>query len=85
MEPAPFLPESLGDGVDEGGDVVVRPRLDLGDALRRRNDRSLADRIDRLAGTMPVSAHPSSAASSTSSQRASFASSDQIADMAGRE
>jgi hypothetical protein len=34
---------------------------------------------------MPVSAQPSSAASSTSNQRASLASSDQIADMAGRE
>ena len=49
VKPAPLLPEPLGDRVDEGGDVVVRPRLDLGDALRRRNDRSLANRFDRLA------------------------------------
>ena len=49
VEPAPLLAEPLGDRVDEGGDVVVRPRLDLGDALRRRNDGSLANRVDRLA------------------------------------
>ena len=39
----------------------------------------------RSAGTTPASAHPSSAASSTSSQRASLPSSDQILAMAGRE
>jgi hypothetical protein len=36
-------------------------------------------------GTAPTSAHPSRAASSTSSQRRSFVSSDQIADIAGRQ
>ena len=85
MEPAPLLAELLGDRVDECGDVVVRARLDLRDALgvgatARARIASTASR-----GTTPVSAHPSSAASSTSSQRRSFASSDQIADMAGRE
>ena len=85
VEPAPLLAELLRDRVDERGDVVVRPRLDLRHPLGGRRDRPRADRVDRLRGTTPVSAHPSSAASSTSSHRASFASSDQIVDMAGRE
>ena len=49
VKPAPLLAEPLGDRVDEGGDVVVRPRLDLRNALRRRNDGPLANRLDRLA------------------------------------
>ena len=49
VEPAPLVAELLGDRVDERGDVVVRPRLDLGHALRRRRDRPRADRLDRLA------------------------------------
>ena len=85
MEPTTLLAEPFGDRVDEGGDVVVRLSLDLGDTLGRRT--TARSRIASIAarGTTPVSAHPSSAASSTSSQRASLASSDQIADMAGRE
>ena len=56
-------------------------------ATRSGVGASARSRIASIAsrGTTPVSAHPSSAASSTSSQRAIFASSDQIADMAGRE
>ena len=49
VEPAPLLAEPLGDGVDERGDVVVGPRLDLRDALGRRNDGARANRLDRLA------------------------------------
>jgi hypothetical protein len=49
VKPAPLLPEALGDRVDEGGDVVVRPRFDLRNALRRRNVGPLANRLDRLA------------------------------------
>jgi len=37
------------------------------------------------AGTAPTSAHPSSAASSTSSQRANLLSSDQVPVISGRE
>jgi hypothetical protein len=33
MEPAALGPEVLGDRVDEGGRVVIRYLLDLGDAL----------------------------------------------------
>ena len=51
VEPAPLLAETLGDGVDEGGDVVVRARLDLGDALRaserRARSRIVVDRLAR--------------------------------------
>ena len=36
VEPAALLAELLGDGVDEGGGVVVERRLELGDPLRRR-------------------------------------------------
>ena len=85
VEEAAFLAQPLGDGVDECGDVVVRLALDLGHACRRRHDRALADRVDRLAGTAPTSAQPSRAASSTSSQRRSFSPSDQMWLMAGRE
>ena len=48
MEPAPLLTELLRHGVHEGGDVVVRPRLDLGDAIRRGCDGSLADSRGRV-------------------------------------
>ena len=86
VEPAALLAELLGDGVDEGGDVV----LGLAPRSRRRaraSGRVAPARIASTAsrGTTPSSAQPSSAASSTSSQRASLASSDQIAAMAGRE
>ena len=86
VEPAPFRAELVGDRVDEGGEVVVRLLLDLGDALRRRRvclGANLA-RPPRRA-RRPTSAQPSSAASSTSSQRSSLPSSDQILAMAGRE
>ena len=36
VEPAASGPEALGHGVDEGGKVVLRPLLDLGDPLWRR-------------------------------------------------
>ena len=38
VEPAALLAELLGDGVDEGGGVVVQRRLELGDPLRARRD-----------------------------------------------
>ena len=86
MEPAPVLAEALGDGVDERGDVVVRLALDLGHALRRTAAaRRTGSRATASPGTTPTSPQPSSAASSTSSHPASFASSDQIWVMAGRE
>ena len=86
VEPAALVAELLGDGVDERGDVVLGSRFDLGDALGRRDRRARADRVDRGARDgCRCSAQPSSAASSTSSQRANLASSDQIAAMAGRE
>ena len=49
VEQAALLAEPLGDRVDEGGDVVVRLALDLGDPLGRRHDGALADRGDGLA------------------------------------
>jgi hypothetical protein len=64
---------------------VVRLALDLGHALGRRQDDALADRRDILCETVPTSAQPSSAASSTSSQRRNFSPSDQMWLMAGRE
>ena len=39
VEPAALLAELLGDGVDEGGRVVVERRLELGHALRARRSR----------------------------------------------
>ena len=48
VEPAPLLAEPLGGGVDERRDIVVRLALDLGHALRRRQDDVLADRGDVL-------------------------------------
>ena len=53
VEEAALLAEPLGDGVDEGRDVVVRLPLDLGDALGRRHDGTLANRRDRLARYCP--------------------------------
>ena len=40
VEPAALLAEPVLDGVDEGGEVVVRLALELGDPLRRRRDRA---------------------------------------------
>ena len=85
VHPAPLRPELLGDGVDERGEVVVGRQLDLGDALGRRRRRAGADRGDVGGRDAPTSAQPSSAASSTSSQRASLPSSDQIRLISGRE
>ena len=85
MEPAALFAQLLGDGVDEGGDVVLGSRFDLGDALGVGTVAPARIASTAARGTVPFSAHPSSAASSTSSQRANLASSDQIADMAGRE
>ena len=50
MEPAALLAEILGDGVHEGGDVVLGLGLELGDALRGGRHRAGADRLDRLGG-----------------------------------
>jgi hypothetical protein len=36
VEPAALVAELLGDGIDEGGGVVVKRRLELGDPLWRR-------------------------------------------------
>ena len=86
MDPAALRPELLGDRIDEGSEVVVGRPLDLRHALRRRRGRARADRSDVLGvGTAPTSAQASSAASSTSSQRASLPSSDQIRLISGRE
>ena len=87
VEPAsPFRVEALADGVDEGGEVVVRPALDLGDALGRRRRRRGAD-LPRPSPSArrPSSAHASSAASSTSSHSSSLRSSDQTLAISGRE
>jgi hypothetical protein len=46
VQPPSFCPEPLLHGVDEGGDVVVRLALDLGDALRRGHVRVRPDRGD---------------------------------------
>ncbi len=46
VEPAAFLAQLLGDGIDEGGDVVLRSGLELGDPLRRRDGRAGPDRLD---------------------------------------
>ena len=46
VEPAAGRPELLGDGVDEGGRVVVQARFELGDALRV-TEPSRARRISR--------------------------------------
>ena len=48
VEPAPVVPELFGDGIHERGEVVVRPLLDLGDALGCRRSRPLADARDRV-------------------------------------
>ena len=85
VDPATFRPELLGDGVDEGGDVVVGRLLDLGDTFGCRSGGTRADRCDVLGGDRADSAQPSSAASSTSSQRAQLVSSDQILPISGRE
>ena len=60
--------------------------LELGDPLgRRRHGAARGSPRRPRRGSTPTCAHASSAASSTSSQRASFASSDQMPAMAGRE
>ena len=53
VEPAPVVPELFGDGIHERGEVVVRPLLDLGDALRCRRSRPLADARDRVGRNRP--------------------------------
>ena len=85
MEPAALLAELLGDGVDEGGGVVVQRRLELGDALGASAGSPRRCAHAASSGTTPSSAQAAVAASSTSSQVASFPSSDQILAMAGRE
>ena len=85
VEPAALLAELLGDGVDEGGGVVVERRLELGDPLRRSAASPRRCAPAASSGTTPSSAQAAVAASSTSSQVASFPSSDQILAMAGRE
>ena len=86
VEPAALLAELLGDGVDEGGGVVVERRLELGDPLRASAGRPAPGaRRAASAGTTPSSAQAAVAASSTSSQARSLPSSDQMLAMAGRE
>ena len=53
VEPAALLAELLGDGVDEGGRVVVERRLELGDPLRARRDGLLLERPRGLLGDDP--------------------------------
>jgi hypothetical protein len=50
VEPAAFLAQPLGHGVDERRRVVVERRLDLRHALRRRPLRVLLQRLGRLGG-----------------------------------
>ena len=85
MHPVSFRPELLGDGVDERGGVVVGQQLDLRDARRGRDPRGGLYRGYVLCRNRTISAQPSSAASSTWSQRASLPSSDQILSISGRE
>ena len=49
VEPTPGSAEPLGDGVDERGDVVLGPLLDLGHALGRRRHGARADLLGGLA------------------------------------
>ena len=86
VEPAPLLAERLGDRIDERGDVVVRPRLDLRDALRRRRRRLAREscRPPRAVRRRSPPSRPARRARPRASAPASL-SSDQIADMAGRE
>ena len=84
VEPTAVRAERLADGVDECRYVVVRLPLELGDPCSRRRPRRERIRSMASAGTTPTALQPSSAASSTSSIRASLASSDQISVMAGR-
>ena len=53
MEPPALLAEPFRDGVDERCDVVVGLALDLGHALRSRDDGVLADRGSRLTRHRP--------------------------------
>ena len=85
MEPAAVRAEVARDRVDERREVVVRLLLDLRDAGGGRAWASARIARAASAGTTPISAQPSTAASSTSSQRSSLPSSDQILAMAGRE
>jgi hypothetical protein len=85
VEPPSGRAEALGNRVDEGGEVVLRP-LPISATPSGDGTTALA-RASAAAsrGTAPTSAQASSAASSTSSQRASLPSSDQTCFMAGRE
>jgi hypothetical protein len=65
--------------------VVVGPLLDLRNAPGVGTVAFERISVAASAGTTPVSAHPSRAASSTSSQRSSLPSSDQILAISGRE
>ena len=86
VEPAAVVTEPGRDRVDERGDVVIRLALELRDALGRGSDARVRGSARRAsAGTTPMLAHPSRAASSTSSIRPSRASSDQIRAISGRE
>ena len=53
VEPSSVGAERPGHGVDEGRDVVVRHRLELRNACRRRRRRPDADRGDRFCGHRP--------------------------------
>ena len=86
VDPAPGRAELGGDGVDEGGQVVLGLALELGDALgRRRLSRAPGSRPRRPRERRRARPSASSAASSTSSQRASLLSSDQTPAISGRE
>ena len=85
MEPAALLAELLGDGVDEGGGVVVERRLELGDPLGVGGTACSWRARAASSGTTPSSAQAAVAASSTSSQARNLPSSDQMLAMAGRE
>jgi two-component system, OmpR family, response regulator RegX3 len=48
VEPAAVVAELLGNGVDEGGEVVLGALLDLRDPLGRGRHRALADALDGI-------------------------------------
>ena len=84
VHPARRRPHPLGDVGEEGDHVVVGGLLELLGPL----DGEAGARLDVgqvLGGITPRAAQARQTASSTSSQRASFASSVQIAAIAGRE
>jgi len=53
VEPAAVVAQLSGNGVYEGGEVVLRPLLDLSDPLGSRGRSALADALDRIGWDRP--------------------------------